>query len=33
MLTHKMELGSLDSFVLLTMVDGKIVYNRPGEWF
>lgn len=33
LLTHKVEIGALDDFVLLTVVGGRIVYHRPGEAF
>ena len=29
--THNLELGKLDGFVLMTMVDGRMVYQKPGE--
>lgn len=33
LLTHKIEPGELDDFVVLTAVGGEIVYHRPGEKF
>jgi len=30
LLTHKLELGAMDEFVDMTVVDGRIVYRREG---
>jgi predicted amidohydrolase YtcJ len=30
LLTHEVEVGKLDDFALMTFVDGKVVYQRPG---
>jgi hypothetical protein len=31
LLTHELEIGGLDNFVLMTVTGGRIVYERPGE--